>query len=361
MDELGQKLRRAREERGVPLREIASRTKISLAALEALERSEFKRLPGGIFSRALVRAYATEVGLDPDTTVENFLASARRSERESAERVAATRAYVTRDDREFLERQRRAFHKLRLAVIVAAAGAVALLVWQMRPFWRGEAAPAEMARHAASASPLPPPLPAPPPAPEPPPSTELPAIAEPRAPATLDAGATAGSDPTVAPAASMRATPPTPAPATAETSSSRGSAAPAAAIRTPAEDATPTPAGPDESGPPAEARPSGPVEAPRESATTPLVIELIGVSDSEVRIVRDGGMVDRRILRAGQRQRLTVAREIDLTVGDAGAVRWLINGRPAAPLGQAGASARVLVTPGNAGEFVRDRSTSGVN
>jgi cytoskeletal protein RodZ len=359
MDELGQKLRRAREERGVPLREIASRTKISMTALEALERSEFKRLPGGIFGRALVRAYATEVGLDPDTTVENFLASARRSERESAERVAATRAYVTRDDREFLERQRRAFHKLRLAVVVTAAGAVALLVWQMRPFWRGEAAPVETSRHAGSASPPPPPPATLPPAtPGPSSSADLPVTAEPRAPAPLTASATTGSEPTAASAASVRSTPPRPAP---ETSSSRGRAAPAATTRTPAVDPTPTPAGPDESGPPAEARPSGPVDAPRESATTPLVIELIGVSDSELRIVRDGGMVDRRILRAGQRQRLTVAREIDLTVADAGAVRWLINGRPAEPLGQAGASARVLVTPGNAAEFVREKSTSGVN
>src|SRR5262249_7898023 len=32
------------------------------------------RLPGGIFSRAFVRAYAHEVGLDPEETVEEFVA-----------------------------------------------------------------------------------------------------------------------------------------------------------------------------------------------------------------------------------------------------------------------------------------------
>jgi cytoskeletal protein RodZ len=43
-------------------------------ALEALERSDIKRLPGGIFTRAFVRAYAAEVGLDPEQAVQDFLA-----------------------------------------------------------------------------------------------------------------------------------------------------------------------------------------------------------------------------------------------------------------------------------------------
>jgi len=43
-------------------------------ALEALERGDIKRLPGGIFTRAFVRAYAAEVGLDPDGTVQELLA-----------------------------------------------------------------------------------------------------------------------------------------------------------------------------------------------------------------------------------------------------------------------------------------------
>jgi len=48
------------------LRQIATSTKISMGVLEALERDDFSHLPGGIFSRAFVRAYATEVGLDRD-------------------------------------------------------------------------------------------------------------------------------------------------------------------------------------------------------------------------------------------------------------------------------------------------------
>src|SRR5437899_5121185 len=70
----GGKLRDARERRGVSLRQIANATKISVAALEALERDDISRLPGGIFSRAFVRSYANEVGLDPEATIREFIA-----------------------------------------------------------------------------------------------------------------------------------------------------------------------------------------------------------------------------------------------------------------------------------------------
>src|SRR6185436_12543347 len=70
----GGKLRDARERRGISLRQIANATKISIGALEALERNDISKLPGGIFSRAFVRSYAVEVGLDPDATIQEFIA-----------------------------------------------------------------------------------------------------------------------------------------------------------------------------------------------------------------------------------------------------------------------------------------------
>ena len=48
-------------------------SRISVSVLEALERNDISRLPGGIFSRAFVRSYAIEVGLDPEQTVRDFL------------------------------------------------------------------------------------------------------------------------------------------------------------------------------------------------------------------------------------------------------------------------------------------------
>ena len=73
--DFGGKLREARERRGVTVREIASATKISSRVLEALERNDISLLPGGIFSRAFVRSYAIEVGLDPEATIQDFIAA----------------------------------------------------------------------------------------------------------------------------------------------------------------------------------------------------------------------------------------------------------------------------------------------
>lgn len=72
--DFGQKLREARERRGVSLRQIANATKIAVRVLEALERNDVSKLPGGIFGRAFVRSYAVEVGLDPEDTIRDFMA-----------------------------------------------------------------------------------------------------------------------------------------------------------------------------------------------------------------------------------------------------------------------------------------------
>jgi cytoskeletal protein RodZ len=74
-DDFGSRLRAAREGKGISLREIATRTKISPAVLEALERNDTSRLPGGIFTRAFVRAYAIEVGIEPESTIQDFIAA----------------------------------------------------------------------------------------------------------------------------------------------------------------------------------------------------------------------------------------------------------------------------------------------
>ena len=71
--DFGGRLKQLREERGVALREIAESTKISVSALEALERNDVSRLPGGIFVRGIIRAYAAKIGADPERTVAEFI------------------------------------------------------------------------------------------------------------------------------------------------------------------------------------------------------------------------------------------------------------------------------------------------
>jgi len=62
--------------RGVPLEEIASATKISVRSLQALEAEEFSKLPGGIFTRSFIRAYAKYLGLDEETVIGEYQAVA---------------------------------------------------------------------------------------------------------------------------------------------------------------------------------------------------------------------------------------------------------------------------------------------
>jgi cytoskeletal protein RodZ len=72
--DIGSRIRQAREQRGLTIRDIANTTKISTAALNAIEHNDFARLPGGVFSRAYVRAFATEVGLDADELTREYRA-----------------------------------------------------------------------------------------------------------------------------------------------------------------------------------------------------------------------------------------------------------------------------------------------
>jgi cytoskeleton protein RodZ len=70
--EIGDRLKRARIARGLSLSDIADRTKISPPSLTAMERNDFARLPGGVFRRAYVRAFADEVGLDAVALVREY-------------------------------------------------------------------------------------------------------------------------------------------------------------------------------------------------------------------------------------------------------------------------------------------------
>jgi cytoskeletal protein RodZ len=54
----------ARQQRGLTLQHIARETKIPLRHLAALEREDLSALPGGLYRRAEVRAYARAVGVD---------------------------------------------------------------------------------------------------------------------------------------------------------------------------------------------------------------------------------------------------------------------------------------------------------
>ena len=154
MEPVGERLRQAREARGLSLRDIATSTKISVTALTALERGDVTRLPGGIFGRSFVRAYAAQVGLDADVIVRDFAAEVVEAERDSARKLR--QATITADDREFAARQQRAMRLLRRGVAVVAILAGAVLVWGLWAWQRGGDADADGPPPLSVSRPVPP-------------------------------------------------------------------------------------------------------------------------------------------------------------------------------------------------------------
>jgi cytoskeleton protein RodZ len=69
MTSIGDTLRRERIRRGLELEQVASQTKIGLHLLEAMEADQFDRLPGGVFTRSFLRQYAHTLGLDEEEIV----------------------------------------------------------------------------------------------------------------------------------------------------------------------------------------------------------------------------------------------------------------------------------------------------
>src|SRR5438309_6722168 len=75
MGVFGDRLRREREMRGITLEEITETTKISRRHLEGLEGEHFDQLPGGVFNKGFVRAYARFLGIDEDRDVADYSAA----------------------------------------------------------------------------------------------------------------------------------------------------------------------------------------------------------------------------------------------------------------------------------------------
>jgi cytoskeleton protein RodZ len=82
----GETLKRERELRQISLREIAEATKINLRYLDALEKNEFRHLPGGVFNKGFIRAFSQYIGIDAEGMVESYLEELRRQEARAEEK-----------------------------------------------------------------------------------------------------------------------------------------------------------------------------------------------------------------------------------------------------------------------------------
>ena len=69
---LGEKLRQAREERGISISEVAEQTRIAPHYLDLIENDDYRTLPGGIFNKGFVKSYAKYVGIDEQEALQDY-------------------------------------------------------------------------------------------------------------------------------------------------------------------------------------------------------------------------------------------------------------------------------------------------
>ncbi len=74
---LGSTLRQERERRAMSVSELSRVTRIPVLSLEAIESDRFDELPGEVFVRGFLKAYAQAVGLVPADVLARYTSSRR--------------------------------------------------------------------------------------------------------------------------------------------------------------------------------------------------------------------------------------------------------------------------------------------
>ncbi|MDQ3801207.1 MAG: helix-turn-helix domain-containing protein [Acidobacteriota bacterium] len=95
---LGEKLRQAREARGISISEVAEQTRISALYLEAIENNDYRTLPGGIFNKGFVKSFAKFVGIDEQEALQDYSRLLAEQGTESADDPKTYRPQVLTDD-----------------------------------------------------------------------------------------------------------------------------------------------------------------------------------------------------------------------------------------------------------------------
>ncbi len=98
---LGEKLRLAREERGISITEVAEATRISPHYLQAIEVDDYRTLPGGIFNKGFIKSFAKYVGVDEQSALADYarIVNADSEQAAADEPLSKYRPEVLTDDR----------------------------------------------------------------------------------------------------------------------------------------------------------------------------------------------------------------------------------------------------------------------
>ncbi|MBZ5514801.1 MAG: DUF4115 domain-containing protein [Acidobacteriia bacterium] len=283
MASFGENLRREREMRGVTLEEISAATKIGVRLLNCLETEDFEKLPGGIFTRSFIRAYARYLGLDEERVLAEYQLIAQPKTEYDLTRLTARRPDA---------RQRPPRGPV-IAVILAAV----LLA--------GGYAVYRYTRRASEASSSPP------------------------KPAVATAEPSPASPTTAVPAAPSAA----PTPTTTEQSTATGQGVGGGGQPVAAPNA-PTPGAP-----------AGGPSAPALPATAEdFTLQVAATERAWVAADADGKTVLQRVLNPGEIETLKAKESFDLTTGNAQGVILTLNGETLKPLGRRGEVKSVHLT-----------------
>lgn len=316
--DVGETLRMAREQRGLSLDVISQRTKIGTEKLRAIEENDIQRLPSGIFLRGFVRAYAREVGLDVEDTVNRYIA---QFESEASIVEDDTPYALAEETPAEISETQRIEESLRemsiwgvVVVVVLSLGLLAYMTLRSP-----SVSPAATVARA-----------------------EAPAVAPPPALASMVPSAPlppADAVPPPVPSESAgAATPPAPQNAT-----------PVAPLAPPTTDvATVTRSTPEETGTAGVQEPA----IAQSSNTIELTIETVG--PCWVEAIVDGQTVIYTMMQEGERQRIERGNDVVLRVGDPAAFKYSINGVQGKPIGQPGTASSVHITAENYQEFITE-------
>jgi len=310
MGSFGERMQREREMRGVTLEEISESTKISSRCLQALEEEEFDKLPGGIFNKGFVRAYAHYLGIDEDQAVADFVVASGGEQEQPLPDPPVPRAVALGQQRAEGHPNWRAIALLVVLLVTAVA-----VLWKLGPSAVRLVAAGWTARSNN---------------PEPAATSPAPASVTPQSISIPEAAAT----PTP---------PPTPPPPAATKKS--------VAKAKPVEVAAGSPAVVPPAPPVAAAAPSPPPRAPAAAPSPPpqarsadFVVQIRATEDAWVQIVADGKLFSEGVLVPPAEKRVRAAKQVVIKTGNAAGVEVFFNGQPLPPLGEENQMATVTLT-----------------
>jgi cytoskeletal protein RodZ len=99
---LGEVLRTAREGKGVDLARVERDTKIRERYLSALERGEYRELPGAVYTKGFLRNYGAYLGLDPEYLIDLYRIESAVAAGERPRVPAPPRPLTARRSRSFV-------------------------------------------------------------------------------------------------------------------------------------------------------------------------------------------------------------------------------------------------------------------